>query len=185
MKVINKRVPKGNTLLFISFAAMSLVIMILISTMRMEDIRNIVENSMESEIITQGEEITFFERFLSANNIMNGMYIMITICFILSSIVVTTIWRGERHQLLYALKLCGISNTFQSIEIIKRYLMVVIVGFSFATVMATVITRLDDIVVIGLSDVAWSFLITTITCLMILLLNSIFDFVKRYVIGGK
>lgn len=182
MKIANKRVPKGNILLYISFAAISLVLMLMFSTMRIENINNIFEFSTGSEITTEGAKISFFEKFLSADNIMNAMYIMIIISFILSTLVVTAVWREERHQLMHALKLCGIDNRFQCYEIIKRYVSIIGIGFVSATIVSVILTITDNIIEVKFIDVAWALLTTMITSFVILMISYFFDILKRKII---
>lgn len=178
VKIANKRLPKGNALLYVSFTTISLVLMLMIFTMRIGNTNNIFEFDTGSEITTDGVKASFFERFLSADNIMGAMYIMITISFILSTIVVTDVWRTERHQLVYALSLCGIADKFRYFEIVKRYVCIVVAGFATAAVISVILAMIDDVIDVTAGDMACSFVITMITCLAIFAFDNILHIVK-------
>lgn len=171
MKIANKRCPRGNILLYISSFAISFVLILMISTMRADNKSNIFVFDTSGLITTEGVEPSFFEKFLSADNIMNAMYIMIIISFVLTTIVVTSIWINERRQLIYALRLCGIDNKFQFFEITKRYIGIFVAGFLSATAASFVLTIIETAINIKLKDVVWAYVMTMCTGLVIIIAN--------------
>lgn len=161
MKIANKRCPKGNILLYISFAAISFAIMLMISTIQTENLIDTL--AFDSGALAGAQDVereSFVERFLSADNIMNAMYIMLIISFALTTIVVTSIWGRSRHQLMYAWHLCGMEMRFQFLEILKRYFCVAVTGFVSAALILIIITAVNSDISVKLQDVAMAFVMT-------------------------
>lgn len=79
----------------------------------------------------RGTKQTIIEKLLSSESIMNTMQVMLLICFLLNTIIVTLIWLRFRRQLIFAWNLCGYEKHTEYIEIAKRYY--ITAGVSFVT----------------------------------------------------
>lgn len=80
-------------------------------------------------LLDEGTEMSLVARFLSSSAIMDTMYVMILVSFLLSTILVTFIWLYLRRSLFFAWTLCGFNNGAQRLEIAKRYYLVSGIGF--------------------------------------------------------
>lgn len=72
---------------------------------------------------------SFTAQFFSSGAIMDTMYVMILISFLLSTVLVTMIWLRFRNQLFFACSLCGYGRRATGLEIAKRFYASAGVGF--------------------------------------------------------
>lgn len=92
-------------------------------------------------ILEDTASVSFKQRFLSPDVILDTMYAMILISFSLSTVLVTLIWLRFRRQLFFAWKLCGYERRSERIEISKRFYLVTGAGFGTGLVLMCVIVQ--------------------------------------------
>lgn len=100
--------------------------------------------------LEETEAVSFVERFLAPDVIMDTMYIMILISFSLSTVLVTLIWLRFRRQLFFAWKLCGYDRRSERMEISKRFYLTTGAGFWTGVVLMCVIVQ-------GMSEIHLAF----------------------------
>ncbi len=100
--------------------------------------------------LEETEAVSFVERFLAPDVIMDTMYIMILISFSLSTVLVTLIWLRFRRQLFFAWKLCGYDRRSERMEISKRFYLTTGAGFGTGLVLMCVIVQ-------GMSEIHLAF----------------------------
>lgn len=93
-------------------------------------------------IVTEDVDQSLFARFLSADAIMDTMYVMILISFSLSTVLVTLIWLRFRRPLFFALRLCGYEKWAERLEISRQFYLTAGVSFMTGSLLMFMFTRL-------------------------------------------
>lgn len=89
--------------------------------------------------LEETEPVSFVERLLAPDVILDTMYIMILVSFSLSTVLVTLIWLRFRRQLFFAWKLCGYERRSERMEIFRRFYVVAGAGFGMGLALMCVI----------------------------------------------
>lgn len=96
--------------------------------------------------LEESEPVSFIERFLAPDVILDTMYAMILISFSLSTVLVTLIWLRFRRQLFFAWKLCGYERRSERMEISRRFYLIAGAGFGTGLVlMAGIVQAVSEI----------------------------------------
>ena len=104
---------------------------------------------------------TSFVKLLFSNNvIMDTVYVMMLISFIVSTMLVTFIWLRKRNTLFKAWELCGYKAVEKIFEVAKRYYAVSFSGFAAGLAAALFITNNMLIIKMEVIDIIEAFGVT-------------------------
>lgn len=104
--------------------------------------------------------VSFTERFLAPDVIMDTMYVMSLVSFSLCTVLVTLIWLRFRRQLFYAWKLCGYERRSEWMEIFRRFYVITGAGFGMGLVLVFAMTRSVSEIHMVFGDVFGAFAVT-------------------------
>lgn len=109
---------------------------------------------------TEPGKASFVKFLFSVNTIMDTVYVMMLISFIVSTMLVTFIWFRERNTLFKAWELCGYKTKEIMLEVSKRYYAVSFSGFSVGLAAALFITKNMFNNKIEINDIIQAFVVT-------------------------
>ncbi len=103
---------------------------------------------------------SFINYVFDSEVIMDTVYAMMLISFVVCTMLVTLIWLRKRHTLFESLDICGFTTFEKMCEIAKRYYIVAFIGFVIGLMTAMFITNNILIINMELLDVIQAFAVT-------------------------
>lgn len=110
--------------------------------------------------LDSGKSYFYLMDFLfSTENIMNTMYVMMLVSFIVSTLLVTYIWLRKREPMFRVWNLCGYKTSSKVVEISKRYYLAAGSGFAAGLVLTKLISAFVSNINIVMTDIIQAFVV--------------------------